>query len=175
MHQGVINTDELMNAIVDLGMVPEEAGKDWNLAEAKRIFLNLKRELKRQSNSIRRLATPKPRLERNAYASARLLATSANDPAQYLMRATRMHVAKAREIILQYDANGDGKLNKKEFTEMVARMAHKMERLHPQQRVTGKWSKPPADIAEPQRTERLLAHPFTIFHDRASDCQVTID
>ena len=31
---------------------------------------------------------------------------------------------------------------------------------HPVQRVAGKWAKPPDDVKEPERTERILAHPF---------------
>ena len=33
----------------------------------------------------------------------------------------------------------------------------------------GEFSKPEADTAEPERTERLLASPFTLFHSNAGD------
>ena len=41
----------------------------------------------------------------------------------------------------------------------------------PVDRFTGKWVRPSLDVAEPARTERLLARPFTVFHGCAADIQ----
>ena len=43
--------------------------------------------------------------------------------------------------------------------------------LRPLQRMSGRWAKPKEDMVEPARTERLLAHRFTIFRPRMSDAQ----
>ena len=45
----------------------------------------------------------------------------------------------------------------------------------PVKRTPGEFSKPEEDAAEPERTERLLARPFALFHARAGDSFDTIN
>ena len=73
-----------------------------------------------------------------------------------------------------YDSNGDGHLSEADFGNVITLLISRMSLLHPQERMTGAWTKPKEDTAEPARTERLIAHPFVLLRSRAADCQDSI-
>jgi len=77
----------------------------------------------------------------------------------------------ARSVILRYDTNNDKQISEAEFAQIIQRVQSKLTLLPPQQRIAGKWAKPPADLIEPARTERILAAPFRLLRTHAADCQ----
>ena len=94
--------------------------------------------------------------------------TQANNLPAMQIKAYDRHLAA---VVKQFDVSGDGLLNLSEFKLMVRAVVRQQMTLKPVTRMQGKWAKPPADVAEPARTERLLAHPFTILRSCGSDCQ----
>ena len=77
----------------------------------------------------------------------------------------------ALAVLAKHDKDGNRLINKQEFDQIVVQVQAKLTLLPPQQRMTGKWVKPMADVKEPARTERILAHPFTIMWGHSTDCQ----
>ena len=77
----------------------------------------------------------------------------------------------ARFIIMRFDTNGDKQIDEAEFAQILKRVQSKLTLLPPQERVAGKWAKPPGDLIEPARTERILAAPFSLLRTHAADCQ----
>ena len=66
---------------------------------------------------------------------------------------------------------GDGSVDLVEFRRLVAQITHRITYLRPRERMLGKWTNPPADVAEPVRTERLLEHPFRVLHSHVGDAR----
>lgn len=88
------------------------------------------------------------------------------------IRRTRSRMrSTAVAFIRAYDHGKDGKVDEKEFRAGLVKLLHTIAVLHPRQRMAGRWVKPPQDLVEPARTERLLAWPCSVFRSRAGDCQ----
>jgi hypothetical protein len=92
-------------------------------------------------------------------------------PIEASRRAEAAQLRRAKSVMQEFDQSREGTLTEKEFAELLTRIRLKLEVLPAQQRLAGKWAKPPQDNAEPERTERLLARPFLVLKSRASDCQ----
>jgi len=83
----------------------------------------------------------------------------------------RRALRAAQSVIFRYDMNNDKQISEAEFAQILQRVQSKLTLLPPQQRIAGKWAKPPADLIEPARTERILAAPFRLLRTHAADCQ----
>ena len=82
----------------------------------------------------------------------------------------RAHPA-VRQVMKRYDKSGDLRLSEDEFGALLTKIRAHLIVLPPQQRLAGKWTKPPEESLEPERTERLLAAPFRVLRSRGADCQ----
>ena len=84
---------------------------------------------------------------------------------------SRVEAPTAKGLLQAYDTGHDGQLSRHEFTVLLRDLVRSSMVLRPVTRMHGKWSKPPADLKEPERTERLLASPFALRRGCAADCQ----
>ena len=81
------------------------------------------------------------------------------------------HRRLALELLQRCSTTEDGRIDEKEFVELLGKLWAKLNWTHPKQRLVGHWAKPHADTVEPARTERILARPFTLFWRCGADCQ----
>jgi len=156
---GKMNASELPQALDELGLLAiDREAAQHSLRESS--FTT--EEQPAASAATARLST-RIRLATRAGTRARLprLATGGVTAA-----LARRQFAMVREYV---DRAGDRRIDEKEFATILTHVQVRLMLLPPQQRVAGKWVKPPADLAEPARTERLLSAPFTIFWRHSAD------
>jgi len=87
-------------------------------------------------------------------------------------RLRQRKLRRARDLLKEYGATvTEGTLTKNEFKQVVKKVIKQLELLHPLARMRGKWNLPAEFATEPDRTERILAHPFRILHTNACDAK----
>jgi hypothetical protein len=131
---------ELRGVILDLGLPVDEVSK----------MLRLDQQV--SSRSSRAAATSRrrnPPRRSSAHGTQRLLLTE--------------------RVMAKFDKSGDQMLDMQEFSELLAIVVATLTRTQPLDRNQGAWALPSADVAEPARTERLLARPFAIWRSHAPD------
>jgi len=170
---GKMDREEVLQALVELRVLPLEMGieaadevSEWRrTARAPRTTTALAAEPSEWHHS-------RPSMKGLKRSSTRAMLARGKTMNDLLTQSIsrRRALRAARSVILRYDTSGDRKISEAEFAVILKHVQSKLTLLPPQQRIAGKWAKPPGDLIEPARTERILAAPFRILHTHAADC-----
>ena len=172
---GAMDVAELAEALHDLGVFPPEALQDAH-ASTLGSCSQLPLSESARANTLSRTSLASRTSGRETERDVELgRSTSLGQMSQRRRSEPRLKARRLRQaqtILRAYDQKQtNGKLEESEFKEVLVKVISKMELLHPQQRMRGKWALPAEFGAEPQRTERLVVHPFRMLHANAVDAK----